>query len=78
MKKYTKKGFILHSHKKEYQSKIKKSITIITKALNDYLAKCIQNNHHCAHCSYNHDGICFFAKECFENDQKYYNDEDDE
>lgn len=35
MKKYTKKGFILHSHKKEYQSKIKKSITIITKALNE-------------------------------------------
>lgn len=51
---------------------------LITKALNDYLAKCIQNNHHCAHCYLNHNGICFFAKECFENDQKYYNDEDDE
>lgn len=51
---------------------------LITKALNDYLAKCIQNNHHCAHCCLNHNGICFFAKECFENDQKYYNDEDDE
>ena len=51
---------------------------LITKALNDYLAKCIQNNHHCAHCCLNHNGICFFAKECFENDQKYYNDEDEE
>lgn len=51
---------------------------LITKALNDYLAKCIQNNHHCAHCCLNHNCICFFAKECFENDQKYYNDEDEE
>lgn len=51
---------------------------IQTRILNEYLAKCIQNNHHCAHCCLNHNGICFFAKECFENDQKYYNDEDDE
>ena len=35
MKKYTKKGFILHSHTKEYKSKVKKSIAIITKAFNE-------------------------------------------
>lgn len=51
---------------------------LIAKALNEYLAKCIQNNHKCAHCYLNHDGICFFAKKCFENDQKYYKEEDEE
>ena len=48
------------------------------KVLSNYLAKCIQNNHHCAHCCFNHNDICFFAKECFENDQKYYREEDEE
>lgn len=51
---------------------------LIIKALNDYLTKCIQNNHRCAHCYRNHNGTCSFAKECFENDQRYYNDEDEE
>lgn len=51
---------------------------LIEKALQKYLAKCIQNNYHCAHCYRNHNGICAFAKECFENDQKFYQDEEDE
>jgi len=54
----------------------KEELTI--KVLNEYLAKCIQNNHHCAHCYLNHHGICFFAKECFEDNQKYYKEEEEE
>lgn len=50
---------------------------MIIKALNNYLAKCIQNNHRCTHCYLNHNGICFFAKDCFENDQKYYKEDED-
>lgn len=51
---------------------------LIEKAFREYFVKCIQNNHHCAHCYLNHNGACSVAKECFENDQKYYNDEDEE
>lgn len=47
------------------------------KYLSEYLAECIQNNHKCAHCGYNHDGICFFAVDCFRNDQKFYWEDDD-
>ena len=57
---------------REYQQEL------IVKALNKYLAKCIQNNHRCAHCYLNHNGICFFAKECFEDNQKYYKEDDEE
>lgn len=51
---------------------------LIEEAFQKYLAKCIQNNHRCAHCYLNHNGACSVTKECFENDQKYYNDEDEE
>lgn len=51
---------------------------IVAKALNDHLIKCVKNSYWCAHCSLNHGGICFFAKECFENDRKYYREEDEE
>ena len=44
------------------------------KAINDYLAECIKNNHHCQHCAKNHYGICFFASECFIDNMKYYDD----
>lgn len=53
-------------------------LELIEDALNKYLAECIQNNHHCAHCYLNNDGICFFAAECFKNDQKYYKEEEEE
>ena len=48
---------------------------LIREALSEYLTKCVQNNHHCAHCYLNHNGICFFAAKCFENDQKYYKED---
>ena len=46
-------------------------------AIHDYLAKCIKNNYHCQHCALNHDGICFFAFECFMNDKKYFKEDDE-
>ena len=49
---------------------------LVEKILQKYLAKCIQNNHHCAHCVYNHGGSCFFAMACFADDQKFYQDEE--
>lgn len=48
------------------------------KILNDYLAECIKNSHHCAHCIYNYNNICFFAGECIKNDYKLYTEEDEE
>ena len=48
------------------------------KILNDYLAECIKNSHHCAHCIYNYNNICFFAGECIKNDYKFYTEEDEE
>ena len=45
-------------------------------SINDYLVKCVKNNYHCQHCNKNHNGICFFAFECFMDNMKYY-DEDD-
>ena len=48
------------------------------KIINDYLTKCIKNNHHCAHCYLNHNGVCFFAVACFEDNQKYYKEDNDE
>lgn len=50
---------------------------LIEKAFQKYLAKCIRNNHHCAHCYRNHNGNCFLAKECFEHDQKYYKEDEE-
>lgn len=47
------------------------------KAINDYLVECIKNNYHCQHCAKNHGGICFFASECFIDNMKYYDDDDD-
>lgn len=49
------------------------------KAISDYLAVCIKNNYHCQHCAMNHNGICFFAFQCFANDMMHFNngDEDD-
>ena len=60
-----------------FENEYQKEQEIIAKVLNNYLAKCIQNNHRCAHCYLNHNGICFFAKECFENDQKYYKEDEE-
>lgn len=48
------------------------------KAINDYLAICIKNNYHCQHCAKNHNGICFFAFQCFANDMGHFDDEDEE
>ena len=45
--------------------------------INDYLMKCIKNNYRCQHCANNHDGTCFFAFECFMDNMKYYDDDDD-
>ena len=45
-------------------------------SINNYLMKCIQNNYHCQHCVKNHDGTCFFAFECFMDNMRYY-DEDE-
>jgi len=50
----------------------------VSNELNNYLADCIRNNRKCAHCSYNHNDTCFFASECFRNNQKFYRDEDEE
>ena len=49
---------------------------LVQKALQKYLAKCIQNNHRCARCIYNHGGSCFFAMTCFATDQKFYQEEE--
>lgn len=48
------------------------------KAINDYLAECIKNNHRCQHCAKNHNGFCFFAFQCFANDMMHFDDGDDE
>ena len=47
-------------------------------SINDYLMKCIKNNYHCQHCAKNHNGICFFAFECFMDNMKYYDDGDED
>ena len=47
-------------------------------SINDYLVKCVKNNYHCQHCNKNHNGICFFAFECFMDNMKYYDEDDDE
>ena len=41
------------------------------KALNDYLKEVVKNCHFCAHCDFNHYGICFFAFDCIQNN--FYN-----
>ena len=46
--------------------------------VNDYLMKCIKNNHHCQHCALNHNNTCFFAFECFLNDMMHFDDGDEE
>ena len=48
------------------------------KIINDYLMECIKNNYHCQHCAKNHDGICFFAAECFANDMMYFDGENED
>ncbi len=47
------------------------------KAINDYLAVCIKNNYHCQHCANNHNGVCFFAFQCFADDMGHFDDGDD-
>ena len=47
------------------------------KAISDYLTECIKNNYHCQHCALNHNGICFFAFQCFANDMMHFNDGDE-
>lgn len=47
-------------------------------SINDYLMKCIKNNYRCQHCAKNHNGTCFFAFECFMDNMKYYDDDEDE
>lgn len=44
------------------------------KAINDYLMECVKNNYHCQHCTKNHNGICFFAFQCFANDMMHFDD----
>ena len=44
------------------------------KIISDYLAECIKNNYRCQHCALNHNGICFFAFQCFANDMMYFDD----
>ena len=51
---------------------------IPTKLLNDYLASIVSTSYHCAHCIFNHDGICFLAYECIKNEYKMYTKEDEE
>ena len=46
-------------------------------AIQDFLTVCIKNNYHCEHCARNHEGICFFAVQCFMNDMSYFDDGDD-
>ena len=48
------------------------------KAINDYLITCIKNNYHCQHCAKNHNGICFFAFQCFANDMMHFDDADED
>lgn len=45
--------------------------------LNDYLQEIVSTARHCAHCKYNHNGICFFAYICIKQEFSMY-DEDDE
>ena len=48
------------------------------KALNDYLVECVKNNYHCQHCAKNHNGVCFFAFQCFANDMMHFDDGDED
>ena len=48
------------------------------KLLNDYLDSIVSASHHCAHCIFNHNGICFFAYECIKNEYKMYTEEEEE
>lgn len=68
---------MMNENQLQQQIKTMRQEELIIKALNNYLAKCIQNNHRCAHCYLNHNNICFFAKECFEHDQKYYKEDEE-
>ena len=45
--------------------------------LNEYLQEIISTAHHCAHCKYNHDGICFFAYICIKQEFSEYNEDDE-
>lgn len=49
-----------------------------TKLLNDYLASIVNTSSHCAHCIFNHNGICFLAYECIKNEYSMYTEEDEE
>ncbi len=44
------------------------------KAIDGYLMECIKNNCYCQHCVKNHNGVCFFAFQCFANDMIYFDD----
>ena len=46
--------------------------------LYQYLTICIKNSYRCNHCANNHNGVCFFAAECFQNDFNFYNEEEEE
>jgi len=48
----------------------------ITKELNDYLKEVIRNSYKCAHCTFNHSEICFFAYECIKKDFQNFTEED--
>lgn len=47
-------------------------------AINDYLTTCIKNNYLCEHCIRNHNGICFFAFQCFANGMMCFDGDDEE
>lgn len=39
-----------------------------------YLEEIIKTSRKCAHCIYNHNGICFFAYDCIKCDFKYHDE----
>ena len=47
------------------------------KELNDYLTTIVQTAHHCAHCTCNCNGICYFAYECILYEFGNYTEEDE-
>ena len=47
------------------------------KELNDYLTTSVQTAHHCAHCTCNCNGICYFAYECILYEFGNYTEEDE-
>ena len=47
--------------------------------LNDFLQKCVKNNEKCQkciHCFSECRDACYFASECFENNFKFYDEEE--